>query len=135
MVDRRKLMLPPRSVFAGVLLWAMGYPSGTKPLESPTIGDLSEKIVELKENLSLDTTDISIRADKGGWISDDLSSFVNRFVLFGLATKSPFDISLEAQRDCEEILLEDHERDPRAVEQLAENLGLQLNWDAGPAPA
>jgi len=82
-MDEQKLHVPPRSVFAAILLNAMDSPKS----DWPTIVDLSNKILELKNNIHLDISSIPIRADKNGWISDDFSSFVNRFVLFGLAEK------------------------------------------------
>ncbi len=124
------LRVPPRSVFAGILLWSREESkrkqrAGDKAW--PTIVDLSNEIVELKKQLSLDTTEISIRADKGGWISDDLASFVNGFVLFGLATPRPIVLSEKAVGMCREVLQSDSARDADAVREFCQRLGIPFN--------
>src|SRR5713226_3708667 len=105
-MEEQKLHVPARSVFAAILLNAMD--SATKDERDwPTIVDLSNKILELKKKIHLDISNIPIRADRDGWISDDFSSFVNRFVLFGLAEKSPIRLNDEARKLCKNILMED----------------------------
>jgi hypothetical protein len=124
-MDEPKLHVPARSVFAAILLNAMDSPA-TGQSSWPTIVDLSNKILELKKNLRLDTSNIPIRADRNGWISDDFSSFVNRFVLFGLAERDPVRLSDQARKLCEKILAEDSERHAKQVGTLAQALGLDL---------
>jgi len=124
-MDEPKLHVPPRSVFAAILLNAMHSPNWNQS-DWPTIVDLSNKILELKRDLRLDISNIPIRADRDGWISDDFSSFVNRFVLFGLAQKSPIRLSDEARKLCEKILEEDAEKHSEQVDILVHALGLGL---------
>jgi hypothetical protein len=119
-MNEQKLHLPPRSVFAAILLNAMDSPEG----DWPTIVDLSNKILELKRSIHLDISNIPIRADRGGWISDDFSSFVNRFVLFGLAEKSPIRLSDEARKLCKDILVEDSAKYAEQVDELVRAVGL-----------
>lgn len=123
-MSEQKLTVPPRSVFAAVLLRATETPRPDKGPNWPSLVDLTNMIVDLKRRHHLDTSEISIRADKGGWISDDLSSFVDGFVLFGLATQKPIALAPEARRECEEILSEDSQRDPEAIMQLLRVVGL-----------
>jgi len=117
--------VPARSVFAAILLNAMDSPPADQG-GWPTIVDLSNKILELKKNLRLDISNIPIRADRNGWISDDFSSFVNRFVLFGLAERDPVRLSDPARKLCEEILAEDSEKHAEQVDTLVRALGLGL---------
>jgi hypothetical protein len=119
-MDEQKLRVPPRSVFAAILLNAMDSPKS----DWPTIVDLSNKILELKNKSHLDISDIPIRADRGGWISDDFSSFVNRFVLFGLAKKSPIRLNDEARKLCKDILMEDSAKYTEQVDKLVRAVGL-----------
>ena len=123
-MDEQKLRVPPRSVFAAILLNAMDSPKS----DWPTIVDLSNKILELKNTIYLDISNIPIRADKNGWISDDFSSFVNRFVLFGLAQKSPIRLSDEARKLCKDILVEDSGKYAEQVDALVHAVG--LDWHA-----
>src|SRR5258708_24512447 len=116
-MDEQKLRVPARSVFAAILLNAMD-PSAQTQSDWPTIVDLSNQILALKKNYRLDVSNIPIRADRGGWISDDFSSFVNRFVLFGLAKKSPIRLSCEARALCKKILAEDSGKYAEQVEAL-----------------
>ncbi len=124
-MDKQTLRVPARSVFAAILLNAMDAPPSGRA-EWPTIVDLSNKILELKKDFQLDVSNIPIRADRGGWISDDFSSFVNRFVLFGLAEKSPVRLSGEARRLCEGILAEDSSKYADQVNALVR--ALRLDW-------
>jgi len=121
-MDEQKLHVPPRSVFAAILLNAMDSPKS----DWPTIVDLSNQILELKNNIHLDISSIPIRADKNGWISDDFSSFVNRFVLFGLAEKSPIRLNNEARKLCKDILMEDSGKYRKQVDVLVRAVG--LDW-------
>lgn len=123
-MDQRDLHVPARSVFAAILLNAMDSPARNQG-DWPTIVDLSNKILELKKDFHLDISNIPIRADRGGWISDDFSSFVNRFVLFGLAEKDPVRLSDKARKLCEGILVEDSERHAEPVGALVRALGLR----------
>jgi hypothetical protein len=123
-MDEQKLHVPARSVFAAILLNAMDSPKG----DWPTIVDLSNKILELKSTIHLDISNIPIRADKNGWISDDFSSFVNRFVLFGLAQKSPIRLHDEARKLCKDILAEDSGKYAEQVDALVRAVG--LDWHA-----
>ncbi len=122
-MGERTLRVPPRSVFAAVLLQAMRDPLAQGG-NWPSLVDLTKKIVDLKKTHRLDTSDISIRADRDGWISDDLSSFVNRFVLFGLASQNPVKLSPEALERCTQVVLKDRERRPGEVDKLLELLHL-----------
>jgi hypothetical protein len=124
-MDEQKLHVPPRSVFAAILLNAMDSPDGTRT-DWPTIVDLSNQILELKKNFHLDISNIPIRADRDGWISDDFSSFVNRFVLFGLARKSPIRLFPEAKKLCKNILNEDSGKYTDQVAALVSAVG--LDW-------
>ncbi|SRR6266568_53453 len=125
-MDEQKLHVPPRSVFAAILLNAMDSPAKDQG-DWPTIVDLSNKILELKKNVQLDISNIPIRADRDGWISDDFSSFVNRFVLFGLAAKSPrIRLNDEARKLCRNILMEDSGKYADQVDALVRAVG--LNW-------
>src|SRR6266702_1857423 len=124
-MDGPKLHAPARSVFAAILLNAMHSPNWNQS-DWPTIVDLSNKILELKKDIRLDISNIPIRADRNGWISDDFSSFVNRFVLFGLAEKNPVRLSDQARKLCEKILAEDLEKHAAQVETLVRALGLDL---------
>jgi hypothetical protein len=119
-MTEQKLTIPSRSVFAAVLLEAM------QNRRTSSVVDLTNKIVDLKRNHHLDTSNISIRADRDGWISDDLSAFVNRFVLFGLGSKSPVALSDQAMELCRKILSDDWRKRPAEVQQLVHTLG--LNW-------
>jgi hypothetical protein len=125
-MEEQKLHVPARSVFAAILLNAMQSPNWNQS-DWPTIVDLSNKILELKKNFHLDVSSIPIRADRDGWISDDFSSFVNRFVLFGLAQKSPIRLNDEARKLCEKILAEDAEKHSEQVDTLVHALGLDLH--------
>jgi len=116
-MEEQKLRVPARSVFAAILLNAMDSSAKTQT-DWPTIVDLSNQILELKKNFHLDVSNIPIRADRGGWISDDFSSFVNRFVLFGLANKSPIRLSVKARALCENILAEDSGKYAEQVDAL-----------------
>jgi hypothetical protein len=120
-----KLVVPRRSVFAAILLKAMEQPPPNHPEDWPTVVHLSKEIVELKKNFRLDTSHISMRADRGGWISDDLSTFVNRFVLFGLATRNPVELSERALDLCRQALREDHQAHPKEVDRLIQAVGLR----------
>ena len=122
------LAVPARSVFAGVLLWSLKE-SLKKKREStwPTIVDLSNEIVVLKKKANLDTSGISIRSDKGGWISDDLASFVNGFVLFGLATPRPIILSDEAVGLCREVLESDSRNNPNSIQAFCDKLGIEFS--------
>jgi len=124
-MDEPKLHVPPRSVFAAILLNAMDSPTRDQS-DWPTIVHLSNKILELKRDLRLDISNIPIRADRNGWISDDFSSFVNRFVLFGLAENEPVRLSNQARQVCEKILAEDSEKHAEQVGTLVHALGLDL---------
>jgi hypothetical protein len=128
-MGHEKLVVPSRSVFAAVLL--RGTEEGRRDVRSggPTVVDLTRMIVGLKTDHDLDTSDISIRADKGGWTSDDLSSFLNGFVLFGLATQNPVTLAADARLMCEDVLKGDGEEYPEAISRLIEALGVRL-----PAP-
>ena len=125
------LTVPPRSVFAGVLLWSANKAAGKGEPGWPTVVDLTNKIVELKRNrdVRLDTRDISIRADLNGWISDDLSSFVERLVLFGLANEDPINLSTDALVLCKKILVEDAQENQYrgGIERLSSALSLNLD--------
>jgi hypothetical protein len=124
-MDEQKLHVPARSVFAAILLNAMDSPAKVNR-DWPTIVDLSNKILELKKDFHLDISNIPIRADRDGWISDDFSSFVNRFVLFGLAQRSPIRLSEEARKLCKDILMEDSGKYPDQVDALVRAVG--LDW-------
>jgi hypothetical protein len=127
------LRVPPRAVFAAVVLSAKKHPISPCRQGWPTLGDLTQKIIDLKRQYHLDTTDISIRADKGGWISDDLSSFVNRFVLFGLASQNPVDLSQEAVERCVEIIRKDMKDQAMDVDRLVKALNLNAFIDESSA--
>ena len=114
----QKLSVPPRSVFASLVLAADGH--------SLTVNEMSNQIVELRKTLPLDTSDISIRADRGGWISDDLASFVYRLVLFGFATDDPLELSDEGRDLCIEILKEESSKCPGEIKELLAAVKLQL---------
>lgn len=121
-MDEQKLSLPRRAVFAAILLQsAERLRAGD---QGETIVDLTKKIVELKKNYYLDTSDISIRADRGGWVSDDLSSFVNRFVLFGLASQNPVRLLPQAVDRCREMIRKELKLRPAEVERLLQVLHL-----------
>jgi hypothetical protein len=124
-MDERKLHVPARSVFAAILLSVVGSPTEGQS-DWPTIVDLSNKILDLRKNIDLDTSHISIRADRNGWISDDFSSFVDRFVLFGLAESDPVRLSDQARRLCEKILAEDLKKHAEQVGTLVHALRLDL---------
>jgi hypothetical protein len=124
-MEEQKLHVPARSVFAAILLNAMDSPRRDRG-DWPTIVDLSNKILELKKNFHLDVSNIPIRADRNGWISDDFSSFVNRFVLFGLAERSPIRLGDEARKLCMNILMEDSGKYTEQVEALVRAVG--LDW-------
>jgi hypothetical protein len=124
-MDEQKLHVPARSVFAAILLNAMDSPAKDNR-DWPTIVDLSNKILELKKDFHLDISNIPIRADRDGWISDDFSSFVNRFVLFGLAQTSPIRLSEEARKLCKDILMEDSGKYPDQIAALVRAVG--LDW-------
>jgi hypothetical protein len=87
---------------------------------------MSNQIVELRKSLPLDTSDISIRADRRGWISDDLASFVYRLVLFGFATDDPLELSDEGRSLCTEILVEESSKYPSEIKRLAAAVNLSL---------
>jgi hypothetical protein len=87
---------------------------------------MSNQIVELRKSLPLDTSDISIRADRGGWISDDLASFVYRLVLFGFATDDPLELSDEGRSLCNDILKEEVSKRPTEIRRLAAALNVPL---------
>jgi hypothetical protein len=133
-MSEQKLIVPPRSVFAAVLLEATESPRPDKGPDWPTIVDLTNRVVELKKRHHLDTSDISIRADRGGWTSDDLWSFVNGFVLFGLATQRPITLAPEARRLCEKILLEDGRKYPQEIDELKRAVRLRSVGSQGVAP-
>ncbi len=118
------LRVPPKAVFAAVVLNAREHPPSQSRKDWPTLGDLTQKIIELKREHNLDTSYISIRADKGGWISDDLSSFVNRFVLFGLASQNPVTLYPAAVERCKGVINKVRETRPDDVDRLIEFLGL-----------
>jgi hypothetical protein len=121
-----RLIVPARSVFAAVLL--KGTEAGNREVAGggPTLVDLTEMIVHLKENYGLDTSRISIRADRGGWTSDDLSSFVNGFVLFGLASQNPIRLAPQAREECQEVLKQEAKNHPEEIGRLAGALRLEL---------
>lgn len=119
------LRVPPKAVFAAVVLNAREHPLSHGREDWPTLGDLTQKIIELKREHNLDTSYISIRADKGGWISDDLSSFVNRFVLFGLASQNPVILYPEAVERCKGVINKVRETRPDDIDRLIESLGLR----------
>lgn len=127
-MDEQKLRVPARSVFAAILLNAMDSPARAQS-DWPSIVDLSNQILELKRQFRLDVSNIPIRADRGGWISDDFSSFVNRFVLFGLAKRSPISLSNDARKLCEKILEEDAGKYKEEVDELVFAVS-RLNWQA-----
>jgi hypothetical protein len=131
------LRVPPRAVFAAVVLSAREHPTSGGRQDWPTLRDLTQKIIELKREHNLDTSNISIRADKGGWVSDDLSSFVNRFVLFGLASPNPVKLSTAAVERCVGVLNRVRETRPKDVDRLVSLLNLQplLAKLATPTPA
>ena len=134
-MNEPKLHAPARSVFAAILLNAMHSPNWNQS-DWPTIVDLSNKILELKRDIRLDISNIPIRADRNGWISDDFSSFVNRFVLFGLAERDPVvRLSDQARKLCENILAEDLERHAEQVGTLVHKLGLGLHSAKGNLPS
>lgn len=117
-MSEQKLSVPARSVFASIVLAADG--------QSRTVNDMSNQIVELRRTLPLDTSDISIRADRGGWISDDLASFVYRLVLFGFATDDPLELSDEGRSLCNEILKEESSTHPSEIKRLTAALNVAL---------
>jgi hypothetical protein len=119
------LRIPPRAVFAAVVLNAREHPPSKRREDWPTLGDLTQKIIDLKREHNLDTSYISIRADKGGWISDDLSSFVNRFVLFGLASQNPVNLYPAAVEKCIGVLNKVREAQPEDVDRLVTLLDLR----------
>jgi hypothetical protein len=123
-MSQQKLVVPPRSVFAAVLLNAMQKPLVRERPDWPTIVDLTNEMVRLRREFGLDTTRISVRADKGGWISDDFSSFVNGMVLFGLATENPVRLEPEATELCEDVLRKDYSTHGAGVGELCRHLGL-----------
>lgn len=120
----KALKIPARSVFAAIVLNAQQHPPSQLRADWPTLGDLTQRIIELKRKHQLDTSGISIRADKGGWISDDLSSFVNRFVLFGLASQSPVRLTPMAVQRCVKIVQKDRENQQDEIDRLINLLGL-----------
>jgi hypothetical protein len=122
-MEEQTLRVPARSVFAAILLDAMNS-SRDRP-EGPTVVDLSNKILELKNNAHLDVSNIPIRADRDGWISDDFSSFINRFVLFGIAKNNPVCLTDRGRKLCEEILLEDSTKYPTPIDTLIRAIGLK----------
>jgi len=131
------LRVPPKAVFAAVVLNAAEHPQSQSRKDWPTLGDLTQKIIELKREHNLDTSDISIRADKGGWISDDLSSFVNRFVLFGLARPNPVELSPLAVERCKGVISKVREERPKEIDRLVRLLDLGSIFTAsvaGPRP-
>lgn len=134
-MTQQRLLVPPRSVFAALLLNAMQKPLVQERSDWPTIVDLTNEMVRLKKELGLDTTHISVRADKGGWTSDDFSSFVNGFVLFGLATESPVRLEPEASELCVDVLRKDHSTHGVGVEELCRQLGLSGVFDSVVASA
>ncbi len=134
-MSEQRLIVPSRSVFAAVLLQATETPRPDKGPNWPSLVDLTNIIVDLKRRHHLDTSEISIRADKGGWISDDLSSFVDGFVLFGLATQKPITLAPDARRECEEILSEDSRSYPEGINQLLRAVGLRWVRPLGVATA
>lgn len=117
-MNEQRLSLPPRSVFATLVLAADG--------RSRTVNDLSNQIVELRNTLPLDTSDISIRADRGGWISDDLASFVYRLVLFGYATDDPLELSDEGRELCRKMLDEELSKYPDEITKLKQAVEAQV---------
>jgi hypothetical protein len=118
------LRVPPRAIFAAVVLDAREHPPSKDRQDWPTLGDLTQKIIELKRKHNLDTSDISIRADKGGWISDDLSSFVNRFVLFGLASPNPVRLLPPAVERCKGVIAKVWQEQPKDIDRLVSLLDL-----------
>jgi len=133
-MDETKLKVSPRSVFAAVLLKGTEGEGGGVVGSSPTVVDLTKMIVHLKENYGLDTSRISMRADKGGWTSDDLSSFVNGFVLFGLASQNPIRLAAQAREECEEVLKREATKHPDEIRRLTEALSLRLQPSSSTAP-
>lgn len=129
-----RLVVSPRSVFAAVLLKGTEGEGGGVVGGSPTVVDLTKLIVHLKENYGLDTSRISIRADRGGWTSDDLSSFVNGFVLFGLASQNPIRLARQARDECEEVLKREAENHPDEIRCLTEALSLRLHASSSTFP-
>jgi hypothetical protein len=133
-MDEQKLHVPARSVFAAILLNATGSPDKDRP-DWPTIVHLSNKILDLRKDCQLDIEDIPIRADRDGWISDDFSSFVNRFVLFGLAQKSPVRLTAQALELCKKILRDDSEKYKEQVATIVRALGISPDEDFAPSLA
>jgi len=127
-----KISVPTRSILAAIVLWAVEEVSektSGSGIIIPNEVALSSMIVVLKRQHGLDTQDVSIRADigeharelsekigvpLGGWISDDLCSFLGHFELFGLAFREresgKFEVHPKAIELCNEILEKDSEK-------------------------
>jgi hypothetical protein len=134
-MEGEKLKIPARSVFAGLLLWADSSSSALGRTEADPAVELTNKLVRLEEEVDLDTSEISIRADRGGWISDDLASFVDRLLLFGLVRERPRLVLLPRGRDlCNDILMKDSGNYSTAIDKLKLVLGL-AEQHSGPKTA
>jgi hypothetical protein len=122
-MSEQKLTVPPRSVFAALVLWAHRASS----LQGDAATKLTNKLVELEDTANLDTGEISIRADRDGWISDDLASFLDRLVLFGLAREDPLTLLPKGLELCNEILAKDSGSYSSQIGRVKDALGLCNN--------
>ncbi len=124
-----KLTVPKRSICAAVVLWFVKNQDSIKFRESCPESDreiyaMTDKVIELKGKIDLDTKDFSIDWGIGGYTSDDIESFIGHFILFGLATEEPLDLSEPALDLCREILHDDHKAQPAELEKLVQALEL-----------
>lgn len=103
--------------------------------EPVRIEDISGLFAQLREANIEDVGKVALRRRPHGLYSEDVEAFFGRLLAAGFAQAfSPLVVSEEGLQLCQELVIEEDEKHPEALNKVAELLGFDLSMIKGPVP-
>ncbi len=121
--------LSPETVMACAIL------TKKRTNEPVRIEDISGLFAQLREANIEDVGKVALRRRPHGLYSEDVEAFFGRLLAAGFAQAfSPLVVSEEGLQLCQELVIEEDEKHPEALNKVAELLGFDLSMIKGPVP-
>jgi hypothetical protein len=112
----------PETVMAMAVLNARGSGLGLQ------VEDVSRLFVDLEERSGTKIREIALRSVPGGFYSEDVESFVGRFLAAGYAkARSPIKFEEPGLRVCRQMIKKALEKNPEGVKGVARALNYDLD--------